>query len=210
MEIPCMRVLCVDDHPTVLEGIALVIEREQDMEVVGRVTSSEDAIAAFTRCRPDVTLMDLRLGSGSGIHAIREIRRVDPSARIVVFTVARGEEDIHAALDAGAMTYLLKDSPSGDLVRVLRQVHAGQPPTLSVDLKTRLDSRATRPSLTRREHQVLQLVSEGLRNKEIAAALGISDETAIAHVRSILAKLDVKDRTAAVNVALRRGLLHIA
>lgn len=210
MKTSCLRVLCVDDHPTVLEGIALVIEREADMEVVARVTNSEDAIAAFTRVRPDVTLMDLRLGAGSGIHAIREIRRVDPSARIVVFTVARGEEDIHAALDAGAMTYLLKDSPSGDLVRVLRQVHAGEPPTLSIDLKTRLDSRATRPSLTRREHQVLQLVSEGLRNKEIAAALGISDETAIAHVRSILAKLDVKDRTAAVNVALRRGLLHIA
>ena len=205
-----IRVLCVDDHPTVLEGIALVIECEKDMAVVARATNCDEAVRAFTRQRPDVTLMDLRLGPASGIQAIREIRQIDPLARIVVFTVARGEEDIHAALEAGAVTYLFKDSPSGDLVRVLRQVHAGQPPELSVEVRTSLDNRATRTLLTRREHQVLQLVSEGLRNKEIATVLGIGDETAIAHVRSILAKLEVKDRTAAVNVALRRGILHIA
>jgi DNA-binding NarL/FixJ family response regulator len=205
-----IRILCVDDHPTVLEGIALVIECEKDMEVVARAATSEEAVRAFKRQRPDLTLMDLRLGPTSGIEAIREIRAVDPAARIVVFTVARGEEDIYAALEAGAVTYLFKDSPSGDLVRVLRQVHAGQPPEPSVEVKTSLDNRATRTLLTRREHQVLQLVSEGLRNKEIAAVLGIGDETAIAHVRSILAKLEVKDRTAAVNVALRRGILHLA
>ena len=152
--------------------------------------------------------MDLRLGTSSGIDAVREIRREHPTARIVVLTMYRGDEDIHRALSAGAVTYLLKDALSDDLIRTVREVHAGGNP-LGPDVKARLDERAAHRSLTPREIEVLQLVSQGKRNKEIAALLGLSEDTVPVHVKNVFAKLNVKDRTAAVHVGLRRGILHI-
>lgn len=204
-----IRVLCVDDHRLVREGLVLIIERQRDMEVVGQAASGEEAIALFQAHRPDVTLMDLRLGSLNGVEAIRRIRSSDADAKIVVLTMYDGDEDIYRAIQAGAVTYLLKDSLSDDLIRVVREVSAGYRPSFSSDVQTRLDERAKRPTLTRREVQVLGLISSGMRNKEIGAALGISDETVQVHVRNLLAKLEVQDRTAAVNVALRRGIIHI-
>lgn len=205
---PRIRVLCVDDHRIVREGIALIIERQPDMEVVASAASGEEAIELFRRHRPDVTLMDLQLGGLSGVDAIRAIRQHAPTARIVVLTMYQGDEDIFRALQAGAATYLLKDTLSDDLIRVVRDVYAGKP-TLGADVEARLAERAAGPTLTPREIQVMELVSQGMRNKEIAAALGISEETAQVHVKNILAKLKVKDRSAAINVALRRGIIHI-
>lgn len=191
------------------EGIALIINRQPDMDVVGSASSGEEAIAVFRTERPDVTLMDLQLSGMSGVDAIRVIRQEDPRARIVVLTMYQGDEDIYRALDAGAATYLLKDTLSDDLIRVIRDVHAGRQPAVSPDVEARLAERASRPALTPREIQVLDLISRGMRNKEIATALAVSEETIHVHVRNILAKLKVKDRTAAVNVALRRGIIHI-
>lgn len=203
-----IRVLVVDDHRIVREGLALIINREADIEVVGTAASGEEGVAAFTRDRPDIVLMDLQLPGMSGVEAIRDIRRLDPRARIVVLTMYGGDEDIHRALEVGATTYLLKDSLSDDLIRVVREVHAGGRP-MTPDVKARLDDRAAHPTLTQREIRVLQVVMEGKRNKEIAASLSISEETVEVHMKNIFTKLGVHDRTAAVYVALRRGIIHV-
>ena len=205
---PPIRVLCVDDHRIVREGIGLIIARQPDMEVVGSAATGEEAVALFKRERPDVTLMDLQLSTMSGLEAIQAIRREDADARIIVLTMYQGDEDIHRALTAGATTYLLKDTLSDDLIRFVREVHAGRRP-IRADVKARLDERATQPTLTPREVQVMELVSEGRRNKEIAVLLGISEETVQVHLKNIFAKLKVGERTAAVNVAIRRGIVHI-
>ena len=203
-----IRVLCVDDHRIVREGIGLIIARQPDMEVVGSAATGEEAVIVFKRERPDVTLMDLQLPAMSGLEAIQAIRREDADARIIVLTMYQGDEDIHRALAAGATTYLLKDTLSDDLIRFVREVHAGRRP-IRADVKARLDERATQPTLTPREVQVMELVSEGRRNKEIAVRLGISEETVQVHLKNIFAKLKVGERTAAVNVAIRRGIVHI-
>jgi DNA-binding NarL/FixJ family response regulator len=203
-----IRVLCVDDHRIVREGIALIISRQPDMEVVGSAATGEEAVQLFTRHRPDVTLMDLQLPTMSGLEAIQTIRREHDDARIIVLTMYQGDEDIHRALSAGATTYLLKDTLSDDLIRFVREVHAGRRP-IRPDVKARLDERAAQPTLTPREIQVMELVSEGRRNKEIGSLLGISEETVQVHLKNIFAKLKVGERTAAVNVALRRGIVHI-
>ena len=203
-----IRVLCVDDHRIVREGIALIIAREPDLRVVAMAATADEAVAEFRQHVPDVTLMDLRLGTSSGIDAVREIRREYPSARVIVLTMYRGDEDIHRALSVGAATYLLKDALSDDLIRTVREVHAGGNP-LGADVKARLDERAAHRPLTPREVEVLQLVAQGKRNKEIAALLGLSVDTVPVHLKHVFAKLEVKDRTAAVNVGLRRGILHL-
>jgi DNA-binding NarL/FixJ family response regulator len=205
---PRIRVLCVDDHRIVREGIALIIARQPDMEVVGSAATGEEAVQLFKRHRPDVTLMDLQLPIMSGLEAIQTIRREHDDARIIVLTMYQGDEDIHRALSAGATTYLLKDTLSDDLIRFVREVHAGRRP-IRPDVKALLDERAAQPTLTPREIQVMELVSEGRRNKEIGSLLGISEETVQVHLKNIFAKLKVGERTAAVNVALRRGIVHI-
>ena len=203
-----IRVLVVDDHRIVRDGLALIIGREADLEVVASAGTGEEAVAAFRLHKPDVVLMDLQLPGMSGVEAIRAIRAIDGNARVVVLTMYAGDEDIYRALDVGATTYLLKDSVSDDLVGVVRDVHAGGRP-MAADVKARLADRAARPTLTKREVRVLQLVLRGKRNKEIAEALAISDETVEVHLKNIFNKLDVHDRTAAVYVALRRGILHV-
>jgi DNA-binding NarL/FixJ family response regulator len=203
-----IKILCVDDHRIVREGLELIIARQPDMQVAASAASGEEAIELFRRHRPDVTLMDLQLGAISGVDAIRIIRREHPDARIVVLTMFQGDEDIFRALQAGAATYLLKDTLSDDLIRVIRDVHAGKQPVPPA-VEARLAERAAGPTLTPREVQVVGLIAEGMRNKEIAAALGISDETVQVHVKSIFWKLKVKDRSAAMNVALRRGIIHL-
>ena len=204
-----IRVLCVDDHPIVTEGISSIINRQPDMVVVASADSVDGAIKQFRSERPDVTLMDLQLRDDNGVDAIHVIHEESPDARIVVLTVHQGDEDIFRALEAGAVAYLLKEEVPDDLVRIIRQVYSGEVPPMRPDLKERLAKRGTNPVLTAREIQVLHLVSQGLRNKEIAAVLGISDETARVHVKNILAKLEVNDRSAAVNVGIRRGIIHL-
>ena len=203
-----IKVLCVDDHRIVREGLGLIISRQPDMEVVGTASSGEEAVEAFARCRPDITLMDLNLRGMSGLDAIKAIRRQDARARIVVLTMHQGEEYIHRALEAGAASYLLKDTLSDHLIGVIRDVYEGRR-TLPPDVEARLAERAGNAHLTPREVQVVELIAQGMRNKEIAAALGISFETAQVHVKNILGKLKVQDRTAAVSVAVRRGIIQL-
>jgi two-component system NarL family response regulator len=205
---PAVRVMCVDDHRIVREGIAVIIDREPDMRVVGTAATGEEAVAVFMRERPDVTLMDLQLPRMTGLEAIKQIRQHDREARIIVLTMYQGDEDIHRALAAGAATYLLKDTLSDDLIRFIREVHSGRRP-IRADVRAALDERAAAPTLTAREIQVMELVAEGRRNKEIASSLAISEETVQVHLRNIFAKLKVSERTAALNVAIRRGIVHI-
>jgi DNA-binding NarL/FixJ family response regulator len=203
-----IRVICVDDHRIVREGIAAIIGRQPDMEVVGSAGTGTQAVELFQQMRPDVTLMDLQLPVMTGLEAIRSIRALDKDARIIVLTTYHGDEDIYRALNAGAATYLLKDAILDDLARVVRDVHSGARP-ISEDVQRILAARAHNAPLTLREIEVLELIAEGLRNKEVADALGITEETAKVHVRNIFNKLNVKDRTAAVTLALRRGIIHV-
>jgi two-component system NarL family response regulator len=198
----------VDDHRLLREGIVRIVGLQPDMTVVAQASNGEEAVEQFLQQQPDVTLMDLQLPTMNGLQAIREIRRADPDARIVVLTMYQGDEDIHRAIAAGARGYLLKDTLPDDLIRVIREVHAGErviPPAVAAAL----EQRASQPILTDRELQVLELLVTGKRNKEIAAALGISADTASAHIKSIFLKFNVHDRTAALAEGVRRGMIHI-
>ena len=206
---PPISIMLVDDHRIVREGLAMIIERQPDMCVAALASTAEEAITFFERYHPDLTIMDLQLDGASGVTAIQAIRALDPGARIIVLTMMRGDEDIHRALAAGATTYLLKDTAIEELTGVIRNVYAGRHPRLSPELMAQMEMRAGRPTLTAREAEVLELVRRGLRNREIGASLAISEETVQSHVRSILSKLDAPDRTAAVDIALRRGILHL-
>jgi two-component system NarL family response regulator len=203
-----IRILCVDDHPVVLGGIAQIIDLQPDMTVVASAATGEEAIALFKRYEPDVTLMDLQLPGVSGLEAIRTIRGGYANARIIVLTMYQGDEDIFRALEAGAATYLLKDTLSQDLLRTIRDVNDGKRP-LPANVAARLAERSSQPGLTQREVEITTLIAKGMRNKEIAAALSIAEETVHAHVKNIFAKLNVNDRTAALAMALRRGIIHI-
>ena len=208
MDTRAIRVMCVEDHRIVREGLALIINQEPDMAIVGSCATGDEAVEMYRTAKPDVTLMDLRLGATSGVDAIKAIRKDDPNARIIVLTMYEGDEDIFRAHQAGASTYLLKDTLSSDLVRVVREVHGGQRPVLPA-VQARLSERASMPTLTPREVQVLQHISRGLRNKEVGAMLGITEGTVQIHVKNIFAKLGVNDRTGAVQVAVRRGLIYM-
>jgi DNA-binding NarL/FixJ family response regulator len=190
------------------EGVARIVGVQPDMEVVAEASNGENAVAQFVASRPDVTLMDLQLPVTSGPEATRRIRLIDRTARIIVLTMYRGDEDIYRAFEAGAMGYVLKDTISDDLIHVIREVHAGHR-IVTPEIQQALDAHARLPTLSLRERQVLELVAEGMRNKEIAAALGISLDTAGMHVKNLYTKLGVHDRTAAVAKAIRRGIIRI-
>jgi DNA-binding NarL/FixJ family response regulator len=178
------------------------------MKVVAQASDGEQAVSQFLQHRPDVTLMDLEMPTMNGVRAIQAIRSHQTDARIVVLTMYHGDEDIHRAVVAGAMGYLLKDTLPDDLIRVIREVHSGRR-AIPPEIAAVLEQRASQPTLTFRESQVLELLATGKRNKEIAAALGISGDTASAHIKSIFQKFNVHDRTAALAEALRRGIIHI-
>jgi DNA-binding NarL/FixJ family response regulator len=207
-ERPRITVLCVDDHRIVREGLRMVINSEPDMTVIDAAATGGEAVARYREHSPDVTLMDLQLPDMGGVDAIRTIRQIDADARIIVLTMYKGDEDIHRAIDAGAMTYLLKDTLADDLPRIVREVHEGRRP-LPPDVVAKLEERAASPTLTSREVEVMRLVAAGRRDKEIAIALGISSQTVRVHVKNIYAKLGVSDRTEAMSVAIRRGIVHI-
>jgi DNA-binding NarL/FixJ family response regulator len=203
-----LRVLCVDDHRLMREGIARIVAVHPDMEVVAQASDGYQAVTQFLLHRPDVTLMDLRMPVMDGTEAIRLIRRHDGMARIVVLTMHHGDEDIHGALEAGAMGYLLKDSIPDDLIHVIREVYAGRR-VVAPELQHVLEHHASQPVITLRERQVLELLARGMRNKEMSTALGITPDTVGAHIKNIYTKLGVHDRTAALGEAIRRGLVHI-
>src|SRR4051812_18870682 len=190
------------------EGIVRIVSLQPDIAVVAEARTGEEAVEQFLTHRPDVTLMDLQLPVMNGLQAIRAIRRAQSDARVVVLTMYQGDEDIYRALQAGAAAYLLKDSVPDDLIRVIRQVHAGGQ-SISDDVAAKMAARASQPALTDRELQVLTLLATGQRNKEIAATLSISEDTARTHIKSIFSKFNVHDRTAALAEAVRRGIVHI-
>jgi two-component system NarL family response regulator len=203
-----ISVLCIDDHRLMREGIVRIIGMNPDVTVVAEGASGEEAIALFERFRPDITLMDLQLRGMNGLQAIRAIRAFEPNARIIVLTMYEGDEDIYRALQAGAAGYVLKDSFLEDVVRVISEVHAvGR--FLPPFVEARLAERSGQPSLTARETEVLELLAKGMRNKEIAAALSITEQTTHAHIKAVFIKLNVHDRTAAMAEALRRGIIHM-
>jgi DNA-binding NarL/FixJ family response regulator len=208
MEQRRIRILVVDDHPILRAGLGASIGAEPDMEIVAAASNGQEALEVFRQHRPDITLMDLKMPVMGGVEAIHAIRGQFPLAKVIVLSTYQGDEDIYRALEAGATTYLLKDTLCEDLVRVIREVFAGGRP-LPASVAQRLADRMLHPDLTVRELEVLRLIAKGMRNKEIAARLGIGEETTQGHVKNILLKFGLHDRTEAVAVAVRRGIVHI-
>jgi DNA-binding NarL/FixJ family response regulator len=206
--IPPIRILTVDDHPLLREGIAAVIEGQPDMTLVAEATNGREAIESFRNHRPDVALMDLRMPDMNGIEAIRAIRTEFPAARIVVLTTYAGDVQALDALKAGASGYLLKSMLRKDLLDTIRTVHAGKrriPP----EIATQIAEHAADDALTQREIDVLRRVGSGNSNKQIAAQLAISEGTVKAHMKNILPKLGARDRTHAVMIAVKRGIMDV-
>ena len=203
-----IRVFNVDDHPLLNEGIAAIIGSQPDMELVAQATSGNDAIGKFREHRPDVTLMDLRLPDMSGIDTMIAIRTEFPEARIVVLTTFEGDVEIQRALEAGARGYLLKSMPPKEMVAVIRQVHAGKK-RIPSEVAARLAEHMGEEDLTQREMDVLRHAANGNRNRDIAEKLFISEETVKVHIKHIMEKLGASDRTQAVSIALRRGIIQL-
>jgi DNA-binding NarL/FixJ family response regulator len=202
-----IRILCVDDHRLVREGIAKILENQCDISVVAFASDGEEGYQAFVQHQPDVTLMDLLMPGMNGLDCLRRIREHSPGARVIMLTMYHGEEDVYKAVRGGAAGYLLKDSLPDDLVRVVREVHAGAS-ALPPQIATQLAKRVNRNALTEREEQVIQLVARGMRNKEVGAVLGIAEDTVQVYLKRIFEKLKVHDRLAAVTVAVERGIVH--
>jgi DNA-binding NarL/FixJ family response regulator len=203
-----IRVVSVDDHPLLREGIAAIINRQEDMEMVAQATSGREAIQLFRQQRPDVALMDIRLPDINGIDALSAILAEFPDARIVMLTTSEGDVEIQRALSAGARGYVLKSMPPKYLVEVVRRVHAGQKRVPS-EVAVKLAEHMGEELLTERELEVLQQVALGKRNRQIAEALLISDETVKVHLKHIMEKLGVNDRTSAVTIGVRRGIIQL-
>ena len=203
-----IRILTVDDHPLLREGIAAVLANETDMVVVAEAANGREAVEQFRTHRPDVTLMDLQMPDMNGTDAILAIRRDNPDARIIVLTTYSGDAQAVRALKAGACGYLLKNMVRKELVETIRSVHDGKkrvPPEIAVELAEHHADDA----LTEREIEVLREVAAGNANKVVALRLAVSEETVKAHMRSILSKLGANDRTHAVTIALKRGIIEI-
>jgi DNA-binding NarL/FixJ family response regulator len=203
-----IRVLMVDDHPLLREGIAAVIEGQADLMVVGEATNGREALEAFRNCKPDVVLMDLQMPVMGGIDAITAIRREFPEARIVVLTTYKGDTQALRAFKAGASGYLLKSMLRKELLDTIRMVHAGKK-RIPPEIASEIAEHHTDDALSQREIEVLQRVAAGGANKIVAGELNISEETVKAHMRSILAKLSANDRTHAVTIALKRGIIEL-
>jgi DNA-binding NarL/FixJ family response regulator len=203
-----IKVLTVDDHPLLREGIAAVIEGQPDLQLVGEATNGREAIDKFRVCLPDVVLMDLQMPEMNGIDAIVAIRSEYPNARIVVLTTYKGDTQAIRAFKAGASGYLLKSMLRKELLDTIRLVHAGKK-RIPPEIASEIAEHHSDDTLTQREIEVLQQVAAGAANKIVAGQLGISEETVKAHMRSILAKLSANDRTHAVMIALKRGIIEL-
>ena len=203
-----IRVLVVDDHFVVRMGLVSLVNTEPDLTVVGEADDGEQAIALYQQLQPDLVLMDVRMPGKSGPEATTQIRRLSDGARVLILSAFDGDEEIHSALEAGAQGYVLKSATGEELIPAIRAVAAGKR-WIPTNVATRLKSRNLFEELTPREIDVLREVAKGLSNKELADTLGITEHTAKDHLKSILAKLRVADRTQAVTTALQRGIIHL-
>ncbi len=203
-----IKILIADDHPVVREGLVALINRRPDMEVVAEASNGREAVAEFLLHRPDVALMDLRMPELDGADAMVAIREKAPAARVIVLTTYDDDEDIQRALRAGAKAYLLKDAPRDELLACIHAVHEGRtliPPAIAAKLADLVGA----STLTTRELEVLALVADGNSNKVVARTLSIAEGTVKSHVNAVLRKLDAADRTQAVTIALKRGMLRL-
>ena len=203
-----ITVLVVDDHPVVRDGLRAIVSSEPDMEIVGDVGTGGEGVEAFFALKPDVVLMDLLLPDIVGSEAIRRICQRAPAAQIIVLTTVVGDAEIYRALEAGARGYLLKDMVRKELILAIRAVATGRR-YIPAQVGTCIAENLPRPDITAREIEVLQLVASGFKNKEVAHRLEVSEATVNAHIKHILEKLNANDRTHAVTVALRRGIIHL-
>jgi len=206
MDSPKIRILIADDHPVMRSGLAVLLKYEPDMDVVAEARNGVEAIALFRQHQPDVTLMDLRMPDLNGVDAITAIRQDEPNARILIVSTYSGDENIYRGLQAGAKGYLLKDTPLDEIVTAIRKIHAGQN-YLPAEVGEKLAERLNQPQLSDRECEVLELMSQGKSNQEIASELTVSEGTVKFHINHIYSKLGVKDRAQAVLLAIKRGIV---
>jgi DNA-binding NarL/FixJ family response regulator len=202
-----IRLLIVEDHPIFREGLALILSAQPDMQIAGSAGNATQAIAEFRRIKPDLTLMDQRLPGATGIDALVAIRGEFPEARVIMLTTSEGDVDIQRSLEAGAVAYVLKNTPKEELLHIIRSVHGGRR-HIPTDVANRLLEHMGQESLTARELDVLKEIRKGLRNKEIAFQLAISDTTVNFHIRNLMGKLHANDRAHALSIAIRRGYLE--
>lgn len=203
-----IRILIADDHYLVRMGIAALVNTESDMEIVAEASDGAQAVELFEKHKPDLVLMDSRMSVKTGIEATQEIRKKDPAARVLMLSAFDGDVDIQRAFEAGAQGYVLKSSSGEKLIPALRAVAAGER-WIPTEVAHRLSSRNSYETLTARELQVLQEIAKGLANKQIADQLGITEYTVKTHLKNILAKLRVADRTEALSVSIQRGIIHL-
>jgi two-component system NarL family response regulator len=203
-----IRVILADDHPVVRDGLAAIINQQPDMLVIAEAADGDEAISAFHREQPDVMVLDLRMPKRDGVAVVEHVLEASPKARLLIMTTFDGDEDIFRCLSQGAKGYLLKDSPRQEILAAIRAVSRDQPYTSS-SIAAKALQRMSKPNLTKRELDVVQLLAQGRSNKDIARRLNITEGTAKTHVKSILTKLDAISRTEAVAVAHKRGLVHL-